>query len=95
MFTRENRTRVRLCCFVAGVWLLGCTSAPTNSSPESGTTPTAGRRSENAVLKDSLLMKDQQIGALNALLNQRDEQLKEKDSEIQQLKKKLETFGVF
>ena len=95
MFTRENRTRVRLYWFVAGVWLLGCTSGSPSISSDPATAPAGNRRSENAVLKDSLLMKDQQIGALNALLLQRDEQLKEKDAEIQQLKKKLETFGIF
>jgi septal ring factor EnvC (AmiA/AmiB activator) len=55
----------------------------------------AARKEELTRVQMSLELKERQIRELEAALAQRELQVKEKDAQIQQLKDKLRSLGVF
>ncbi len=67
--------------------LSGCATAANNIKPES--------ENRTVQLEAFLLQKDEDILRLNSLLEEKERQLEEKNIKIQELRKKLEMFGVF
>ena len=70
-----------LTCFVAS----GCVTGPKRKRIEA----------QILELQESLLEKDQQIRRLQEVLKDKERMLSEKNAKIEQLRKKLESLGVF
>ena len=71
---------------------IGCVSLAENQKLQQKVTQLQGSLSEN---KKTLNNKESQIRYLKELLRHKDTELKDKNLKIEQLRKKLETFGVF
>jgi len=77
----------KILLIVLSLGVIGCISI---SSPKIG-----NLEEKVTQLQNDLLSREQEITRLQNLCDAKDEQLKGKDLKIEQLRKKLEGFGVF
>ena len=69
------------------LFLWGCASAPKNKDSQ----PNLSK----SQLQMSLAEKDDEIESLKVIIAEQEAKIKAKDAKIEELKKKLSTFGVF